>query len=209
MISREKSFRMIKALSQRTWVHLPKLMECIPATAVAGKILGELIQIYEEAKELGQTQEEQAAKVNQLIEKCGGEAQFKKKVREELKAERNPKNPAYINCVIFEVNADDSLSEAEQQKLTDTLTGDLEPENTNIERFVSEFREDYFGDNYDACENAIETGEDYIAFNFDDMSDHTYDENDLKIICDMLNQIVGRTIFNEYEGYGTDNSCEY
>ncbi len=209
MISREKSFRMIKALSQRTWAHLPKLMECIPATAVAGKILGELIQIYEEAKELGQTQEEQTAKVNQLIEKCGGEAQFKKKVREELKAERNPKNPAYINCAIFEVNADDSLSVAEQQKLADTLTGDLEPENTNIERFVSEFREDYFGDNYDACENAIETGEDYIAFNFDDMSDHTYDENDLKIICDMLNQIVGRTIFNEYEGYGTDDSCEY
>lgn len=107
----------------------------------------------------------------------------------------------------FEVNADDAFPEAEQQKLTDTLTGESEPENTNIERFVSEFREDYFGDNYDACENAIETGEDYIAFNFDDMSDHTYDENDLKIICDMLNQIVGRTIFNEYEGYGTDNSC--
>ena len=41
------------------------------------------------------------------------------------------------------------------------------------------------------------------------MSDHTYDENDLKIICDMLNQIVGRTVFNEYEGYGTDDSFEY
>lgn len=209
MIPRRESFYFVKAVAKGTWEHLPAILAIIPATAVAGKVLCEIKKIGEEVKATGQTQEKQLEAMNALMEKYGGKAEFEKKLREELKAERDAKNPEYINCAIFEVSAGESLSEADQQKLIDTLMGELEPETDEIINFVNEFREEYFGDNYEACDNAIEIDEGYISFNFDDMSDHPYDEAYLAHICKNLNEIVGRDVFDDYEGWGTDDSCEY
>lgn len=209
MIPRKETFNLVKAVAKGTWEHIPTILTLIPATAVAGKVLVEIKKIGEEVKATGQTQEKQLEALNQLIEKYGGKAEFEKKLREELRAERDVKNPMYINCAIFEVSAGNSLSEADQKKLIDTLLGALEAETDKIAEFVSAFREDYFGDNYEACDNAIEVGEGYISFNFDDMSDHEYDEEDLATICEYLNEIVGRSVFDEYDGFGTDDSCSY
>lgn len=209
MIPRRESFHLVKAVAKGTWEHLPAILAVIPATAVAGKVLVEIKKIGEEVKATGQTQEKQLEALKQLIEKYGGMAEFKKILREELKAERDFKNPTYINCAIFEVSAGDSLSEADQKRLIDTLMGELEPETDKIAKFVDAFRGDYFGDNYEACDNAIEIGEGYISFNFDDMTDHDYNEEDLKTICEYLNEIVGRDVFDDYEGFGTDDSVEY
>ena len=38
------------------------------------------------------------------------------------------------------------------------------------------------------------------------MTDHPYDEDDLKIIMDKMNEILGRKVFCEYIGFGTDDS---
>lgn len=38
------------------------------------------------------------------------------------------------------------------------------------------------------------------------MADIDYDEEDLAYICKFLNKIVGRDVFNYYEGWGTDDS---
>ncbi len=209
MISRRESFHIVKTVAKGTWEHLPTVLAVIPATAVAGKVLCEIKKIGEEVKATGQTQEKQLEALNQLIEKYGGKAEFEKKLREELKTERDAKNPTYINCAIFEVSAGESLSEADQKKLIDTLMGELEPETDKIAKFVTAFREDYFGDNYEACDNAIEIDKGYISFNFDDMTDHDYDEEDLETICEYLNEIVGRDVFGDYEGLGTDDSVEH
>lgn len=209
MISRRKSFHIVKAVAKGTLENLPTMLTLIPATAIAGKVLIEIKKIGEEVKATEEAQEKQLEDLNQLIEKYGGKAEFERKLREELKAERDAKNPMYINCAIFEVSAGDSLSEADQQKLIDTLMGDLEPETDKIAKFVDAFREDYFGDDYEACDNAVDIGEGYILFNFDDMSDHNYDEEDLVIICEYLNEIVGRDVFDGYEGFGTDDPCGF
>lgn len=209
MIPRKQMYAVVTAVAKGTWEHLPTILALIPATAVAGRVLVEIKKIGEQVKAQGQTEEKQLECIKKLINECGGETEFKKKLHEELKVERDSKNPTYINCAIFEVCADASLSETEQQKLMDTLLGELEPKTDEIARFVNAFREDYFGDDYETCDNAIEIGMGYISFNFDDMSDHKYDEEDLQVICDMLNRIVGRKVFDEYEGLGTDDSCVY
>lgn len=213
MVARENRKEVVMALAKGTLHSLPAILAAIPATAIAGKILIEVKKIGEEVKAAGKSKEEEEAvykeAVRQLVERYGGKAAFLEAIRKELKAERASKNPTYINCAVFETAVNDSLSELEQQKLVDTLTSKAEAETVEIARFANAFREDYFGDNYEACDNAIEIGEGYIAFNFDDMSDHPYDEEDLKTIRDMLNKMVGREVFDEYEGFGTDDSCGY
>lgn len=209
MITREQSFRAAKALAKGTWEHLPAILAMIPATAVAGKVLTEIKKIGDEVKASGQLQEKQLEVMQQLAEENGGKAEFERKVREELKAEKNPKNPAYINCAIFVASTGSQLSKDEQENIIDTLMGQADAKTDEIARFVDAFREDYFGDDYEACDNAIEIDSGYIEFNFDDMTDHVYDEEDLELICDMLNKIAGRKVFDEYEGLGTDDSCDY
>lgn len=209
MITREQSFQFMKALAKGTWNHLPAMLAAIPATSVAGKLLAEIKMIGEEAIKAGHSPESQSETINQLIDNCGGEAEFKKQLREELKAERTPENPVYINCAIFLIGKTDLLSKQEQDKLVDTLKGEVSPETVEIASFLDAFKEDYFGGDYESCDNAIEIGEKFIAFNFDDMADHPYDEDDLKTIMEMMNKIVGREVFIDYEGDGTDDPCIY
>ena len=104
------------------------------------------------------------------------------------------------------IRSENSLSESEQDKLIDILTGGFDGENKEINTFVRVFQEDYFGDDILACDNPIEIAENYIAFNFDDFTNHEYLEDDLKTIMEMLNKIVGRDVFGEYEWFGTDDS---
>ena len=103
----------------------------------------------------------------------------------------------------------DSLSDAEQEKLLGTLNGELEAEDAETDSFVKDFCNDYFAGDYEACDNPIELGQEYISFNFDDANDHEYLEDDLKTIMDELNRIVGRKVLCEYEGFGTDDSVRY
>ena len=206
MLTKEQSFKVVKAIAKGTWNNLPAILSVIPATAIAGKVLVEVKKIADEVKASGKAQEEA---VNKLIEECGGEAEFKKKLHDEVKSERDTKNPKYINAAIFCINGAEGLSDEEQEKLVDTLTGEAEAETGEIARFVDAFCEDYFASDHDSCDCPIEIGQEYIAFNFDDMSDHPYDEEDLQIIMDELNKILGRAAFSEYESLGTDDSCEY
>lgn len=205
MLTREQGFHLAKAIAKGAWNCVPEILAKIPAAAIAGKVLTEVKKAYEEEK-AAKGQEEAIAPV---IERCGGKAEFEKKLRQELREERDSKNPAYINCAIFQTNAGDCLSKSEQKKLEDTLKGEIKAETAELASFADAFREDYFADDYAACDNPIEIGESYIAFNFDDTSDHPYDEEDLKMIMDSMNKMIGREAFCEYEGAGTDDSVGY
>lgn len=219
MISKQQLNDAMKALLKSTSESIPSILEVIPETALAGRVLNELIKAAEKVNAAAQLSENQPAAnqgedewqntLRRLIKEAGGETEFKKKLREELKAACDSKNPRFINCASFFVYVGDRLSTEEQEKIVDTLTGELEAETTEIEEFVGQFRREYFGDNYDACDNAIEIEESYISFNFNDAADLPYDENDLAEICKYLNQIAGREVFDDYAGWGTDDLCGY
>ncbi len=82
-------------------------------------------------------------------------------------------------------------------------------EDAELNRFITLFVNDYFGGDMTDCDYPCELEPEYLAFNFDDTADHEYSEEDLVLIRDELNKIIGRQVFDEYEGYGTDDSVEY
>ena len=132
-----------------------------------------------------------------------------KELKKEVKENREVKNPKYINCAIFSVNPEDKLTEEEQELIISILFEGAETDDEELNRFVGLFIEDYFGGNAEACDNAYEVEAEYVAFNFDDSRDHDYSEDDLVLIREELNKIVGREAFEDYEGAGTDDSVEY
>ncbi len=213
MLTKEKTFLVMKSIAANTWDDLPELLAAIPQTATMGKVLKELKKIVENVKADCRNEEEKMEalkkEINCLEEQCGGRAAFYREAYQEVKAVCDGKNPEFINCAIFLVCDESGLSDAKQEKLVGTLTGEIEAETKEIADFVNGFRMKYFGDDYEACENAIETGADYISFNFDDVTDHKYNEEDLAEICVYLDKIVGREVFEEYVGFGTDDSVEY
>ena len=213
MVTRMQRFSILKTIAECAWNRLPNILAEIPVTASVGKVLGEVQKLCEDVKTACQSKAGEdnsfAKELKELIDKCGGENAFRKALRQELKVERDSENPTYINAAIFLLDEADALSESEQQKLVDVIRGNIEAETSEVKKFVCAFREDYFADDYDSCDNPIEVGAGYIAFNFDDMSDHPYDEEDLQLIMDMLNKMLGRDAFCEYEGLGTDDSCGY
>lgn len=213
MIARVQGFEMLKAIAECAWDRFPDILAEIPVTAVAGKVLREIQKICEDVKTACELKEGNDISfkeaLNQLIAKCGGIAEFKKKLREELKEARDNQNPKYINAVIFCISDAPILSGAERTKLFDVLIGESEAETEEIEKFVNAFCEDYFASDYEACDYPIEVGVEHIAFNFDTESEHPYNEEDLELIMDMLNKILGREVFNEYEGLGMDDNVGY
>ena len=214
MITGAQGFAMVKAIAECAWNRIPNILAEIPVAATAGKVVGEVKNLCEDVKSACNSKEENDStfknELNQIISKYGGEKEFRKKLRRELKAERDIKNPKYINAAIFSLDDEvHDLSESERHKLEDTLKGNMDAETPELSRFVSAFSQDYFANDYEACDNPVEIGNRYIAFNFDDMSDHPYDEEDLKLIMEMLNKIIERNAFCEYEGLGTDDSVDY
>lgn len=206
MISRENVVSIMKAVAKGTWNSLPTILTLIPATAVAGKVLCEVKKIADDAVAAKKSSEETKAAVDEFIRKNGGEDAVASEIKQELKEARDPKNPKYINCAIYTVKSGDCLSEEEMDKLSALLSGETEAEDNNTKLFLQAFIEDYFAGDIASCDYPLELDPNYIAFNFDDSADHEYLDEDLALICEELNRIVGRNAFDDYEGYGTDDS---
>lgn len=168
-------------------------------------MLIEVRKIAEEAKAANADTKEVNDEINKLIRENGGEEAFREELMQETEQQRG-ENPKYINCAVFTSKSGMHLTEEEMESLEDALTGQAESLDSEIGKFVAAFIEDYFGGDMDSCDNAYEIDESYVAFNFDDCSDHEYLEEDLVIIQDYLNRIVGKEIFNYHAGYGTDDS---
>lgn len=213
MITRKQGFFILKTIAECAWNRLPDILLEIPATATTGKVLREVKKLCEDVKVACKSKEENdnsfEEDIRQLMKKYGGEREFKEKLYQELETERELNNPEYINAAIFLIDGTEGLSEAEQQILVDTLKGNIDVATLELSNFVRVFCEEYFGNDYEACDYPIEVGKVYIAFNFDDMKDHPYDEEDLTLIRDMLNQIIGRNAFCKYGALGTDDSVGY
>lgn len=210
MISKESAMKMnmLKVIVKGTWDRLPEILSAIPATVLAGKVLSEVRDIVEEARKANADSKELKDKIDKLVKENGGEEAFGKELSEEL-AQQCAENPKYINCAIFTVKSGEHLSEDEQEQLLGILTGEMESEDSQVSNFIRAFTEDYFSGDMDSCDNACEMDESYIAFNFDDSTDHEYLEEDLIFIRDSLNRIVGREVFDRYEGAGADVSVNY
>lgn len=213
MISRDKVVQIFKVIAKGAWEALPAILVAIPATAIAGKILVEIKKSMDKAKAEGKTEEEVkkagADTTKNLVKESGGVFGFVKALKKEVKENREVKNPNYINCAIFSVDPEDKLTEEEQELIISVLFEGAETEDDKLNRFVELFINDYFGGDAEACDNAYEVEAEYVAFNFDDSRDHDYSEEDLVLIRDELNKIVGREVFVDYEGAGTDDSVEY
>ena len=206
MITREKGIEIMKVVAKGTWNSLPAILSVIPATAIAGKVLVEVKKIADEAAKVGKNSEEIKEAVQKLVNDCGGENNFAKEVTEELKQNRDNTNPKYINCAIFTVNQGEVLTEEEQEKLASILLKEISLGDAKLDNFVKIFIEDYFAGDVCTCDNAYEIEAEYMAFNFDDTRDIEYNEEDLVYIRDEFNKILGRQVFDDYEGYGTDDS---
>lgn len=213
MISRDKVVQIFKVIAKGAWEALPAILVAIPATAIVGKILVELKKSMDKAKAEGKTDAEvgkaTAETAKKLVKESGGVLGFVKELKKEVKENREVKNPKYINCAIFSVNPEDKLTEEEQELIISILFEGAETDDEELNRFVGLFIEDYFGGNAETCDNAYEVEAEYVAFNFDDSRDHDYSEDDLVLIREELNKIVGREAFEDYEGAGTDDSVEY
>ena len=213
MISRDKVVPILKVVAKGAWDALPAILIAIPATAIAGKILVEIKKSMDKAKAEGKSEEEVkkagADTTKNLVRESGGVFGFVKALKKEVKENREVKNPKYINCAIFSVDPEDKLTEEEQELIISVLFEGAETEDEELNRFVELFINDYFGGDAEACDNAYEVEAEYVAFNFDDSRDHDYSEEDLVLIRDELNKIVGREVFVDYEGAGTDDSVEY
>lgn len=195
----------MKAVAKGAWNNLPSILAVIPATAIAGKVLVEIKKIASDVADTNKDVKETKAQVKQLINAHGGADEIKK----ELKENRDPKNPTYINCAIFMVTQGYSLSQIEMNRLMSVLTQEETLEDAESNRFITLFVNDYFSGDITDCDYPCELEAEYLAFNFDETADHEYSEEDLVLIRDELNKILGRQVFDEYEGYGTDDSVEY
>ena len=213
MISREKTVQLLKVVVKGAWDALPAILVAIPTTAIAGKILVELKKSIDKAKAEGKSDKEAgkatADTAKKLVQESGGVIGFIKELKKEVKENRDVKNPKYINCAIFSVHAEEKLTGEDQERLISVLFEGEETEDGELNHFVELFVNDYFGGDAEACDNAYEVEAEYVAFNFDDSCDHEYSEEDLVLIRDELNKIVGRDVFEDYEGAGTDDSVEY
>ena len=203
MIQRKQAFNILKVVTKKTLYNIPEILAAIPATAVVGELIVVVKKIYEDTKN-----EEMKVALDKIIKEKGGPEAFLRLLIGEVKEESDPDNPKYINCAIFMVEAGKELSDEEKDKLVGVLTGEIEAGTNEISEFVDDFRDEYFCGDYESCDYPIEIDDGYIAFNFDDCSDHDYSEDDLKLIMNKMNAIVGREAFYEYEGAGTDDSVD-
>jgi hypothetical protein len=206
MISREEAFTLLRCFGHNTVMEAPEILAIIPKTTMAGKLLGEVKKIIiETANDVSAAR----TRMDQLVDENGGSQKFTQELRQEIRAERDKEYQKYINCVIFWVKPGDSLSAEEQDDLISVLSDEVEIEDEHIAEFVECFIQEYFGGVADLRDDgASEIASDYLAFNFDDTTDHEYEEEDLKIICAELNRIVGREVFDEYDWYGTNDSVK-
>ena len=206
MISRDKIINVTKAVAKGAWDSLPSILSVIPQTMIAGKILVEVKKIADNAINTGTSDDKVKEAVEAFVKEYGSVEAFKEAMLKELRENRDSKNPKYINCALFTVKPGDALSEEEQAFVAGVLSGEVKTELEQLNNFVRLFMDEYFGGDINACDCGYEVAAEYIAFNFDDSVDHEYDEEDLKLIMNKLNEIVGRPVFHDYEGYGTEDS---
>ncbi|MBE5938730.1 MAG: hypothetical protein E7265_12000 [Lachnospiraceae bacterium] len=213
MISGNKAVQIFKFIAKCAWELLPVILPEIPATAITGRILVELKKTMDKAKEEEKSdievREEITGTVQNLIREFGGVADFIRGLKKEVKENSDVQKPKYINCVIYSVNPEEKLTMEEQEKIISVLFEQGGTNDAELGYFVTAFIEDYFGGDVKACDNAYEVEAEYVAFNFDDSCDHVYSEEYLQCLRDGLNKIVGREVFEDYVGAGTDDSVEY
>jgi hypothetical protein len=203
MISRNEAINLTKIAVRKTFERLPEILSQVPQLSVAGGILSEVREIAKDVKAEKNSEETKQA-LDKIIEENGGEEAFVQKLKQEIKNECDTKKPKYITCVTFYVKEGKSLTKEEQDYMIAVLTDEEEPEEEEVQSFVQNFLNEYFGGSID---NDYEITPDYVTFNFFcDMEDHVYKEGMLEEMRYGLNRIINRDVLDEYMWAGTDDS---
>ena len=133
--------------------------------------------------------------------------------QDELKEElRNmvsqTKIPKYMSCVMFTSPKGYVMSEEQQENLNAILMQEFVSSEEGHLALIAEFIRQYMGGNIEPeCEDEYSIGNDYLCLNFacgmgDD--DHLpYDEQDMKLVMESLNTLMGAVIFDHFiiDGY--------
>lgn len=209
MITKEAGIAIFKVMAKGMWTRLPTILEAIPATKIAGKVLGEIKAIIDEAMLAGKSVEEAGKAVEQYVVNTGDEATMRARICEEIKQNRDSPNPKYINCAIFIVEKSGALNQEEQNLLKAVLLSEQTLEDEKLNEFVTWLAETYFGGEITEMDEQCVLEAEYVSFNFYEYDDIDYNEEDLIFIRDCFNRIIGRTAFGDYIGYGTDETVEY
>lgn len=130
--------------------------------------------------------------------------ELKKAIKEK---EASEGRPPYMDCVIYLCRKGYLLSEEQKEDISLVLEQEMECSDEESQKIIDLFIDEYMGGNLDV-DNVDECsiGDDYIEFNFCDVDEHKYDEEDLKLIMKALNGILGEEVFDFYHADGHTES---
>ncbi len=187
VMKRKDIIKVLCCISNEVVDNLPKMLEPL---APYGKSIGILVQSLR-----------------------NGMQKIDKDRQDELKEElRNmvsqTKIPKYMSCVMFTSPRGYVMSEEQQENLNAILMQEFVSLEEGHLALIAEFIRQYMGGNIEPeCEDEYSIGKDYLCLNFvygmgDD--DHLpYDEQDMKLVMESLNVLLGEEVFNSFiiDGY--------
>ena len=127
--------------------------------------------------------------------------------QDELKEElRNmvsqTKIPKYMSCVMFTSPKGYVMSEEQQENLNAILMQEFVSSEEGHLALIAEFIRQYMGNNIvPDCVDEYEMGKDYLWLNFFYMCEEDllpYDENDMKLVMESLNALMGEEVFDKF-----------
>ena len=160
---------------------LPDIMEPFPY----GKAVGTLIKAIKEGIHKYSSLE---------VKRMTNDA--KKEIKDTL---RNTETPRYMSNILYTCKAEYYLSEEQKENLALILQMDFPSDDVNSLAVISEFIEVYMGGSVDVDnEDECSIGNDYIYFNFtiDYDEDFEYNKEDIDLVMNALNNLLGAEVFD-------------
>lgn len=110
--------------------------------------------------------------------------------------------PKYMGNVMFISPKGYTMSEEQQDNLKLILMQEFESTEEGHLALIAEFIRQYMGDNLvPDCVDEYEMGKDYLWLNFFYMCEEDllpYDENDMKLVMESLNALMGEEVFDKF-----------
>lgn len=186
--------------------YLPDILEPF---GTYGKALGTMVKMVKDGigrfKEEKEKLEKQGMQLPSLFE------EVKRKAFEELKQFSDKLEiPKFMDCVVFTCKYGTALSEEQQELLRKVFLQEQEGLDKESLLVVTEFLKEYMGGAVEVdCVDDCQIGDTYINFNFFDEygeQEHPYEKEDMDLVMETLNNILGVEMFDYYLVSGHDES---
>lgn len=148
--------------------------------------------------------------VSRIVTSVKALKKAKMEVDEEIKEEGRPD---YMYCVSF-ICGGEPLTEREKKLLLFVVKGEYDRGDEESRKIMEAFIDEYMGwafmDREDAveCSDDCNFGDDRFNFNFwcENEDDHPYGREDMELVRNVLNKLLGREAFTHYEVGGVMES---